>query len=730
MLYATDDRGRRSVETVLVKVAEPALAAYGVISLNMWADIHRDNIAWHEGAGAVSVNNWNNMWANAVVLRDHRGVVTPVVLTRPTGTHYQTDARPRNANEKLIMGHHATITGSSRTYRFSHIPYTQYDLYVYNGGAGSHGTPVRYSVGGESFYVLETDNVFDGVLSESLATTAGDAVEGNEYVVFRGLTLETVEIVVSGNPRAGPSGFQIVATGDGPVARPDFVQTEVDTPVDIFPLANDNGNNIALHSVGEPSAGSLEIIDGVRVRYTPPLAFNGQVIFDYSIIDDTDRIASSYVQIRVGTPNLPPVAVDDHASVVQGGSIVINVLANDYDPEGDPIVITGITQPAHGTAYILEDGELRYTPYAAFSGSDSFTYTIADSEGNVATANVFITVNPISVSDAISINTITQGNALSSNQTAGVVPRANWNNIGDGSGLIPLMGSDGLQTTASVTHPGGFRYNTQRTGDTADHLMMSGHAGNTSSTLQYHFHNIPFEAYDVYVYWGAHQDEWVPDFLRLTIGDQTFWIRVEDQAWNGTFVRSTATTKAQATTPASYVVFENLSSGSFTLTTVADTGNNRNRAGPAGIQIVARTPPPPDGPSYAAWLSDHGLDGLGNTGPGASFLNDGVPNLLKYFAGIAPTESLPEALRPRIESVTTPGGERLLFTFRTLADRTDVDWVVEESTDLVNWVPADSSFAESLFHEDGTVTHTIQSQPISPGTAAFLRLSMILFTDD
>ncbi|MCC5840846.1 MAG: hypothetical protein JJT96_12035 [Opitutales bacterium] len=77
-----------------------------------------------------------------------------------------------------------------------------------------------------------------------------------------------------------------------------------------------------------------------------------------------------------------------------------------------------------------------------------------------------------------------------------------------------------------------------------------------------------------------------------------------------------------------------------------------------------------------------------------------------------------------------PGGERLLFTFRTLADRTDVDWVVEESTDLVNWVPADSSFAESLFHEDGTVTHTIQSQPISPGTAAFLRLTMLLFTDD
>ena len=730
-LYAKDARGRRSVETRLIEVAEPETAALGVISLNIWNHVHRDNIAWHEAAGAVPVANWNNVRSDTARLLNHRGEETPVTFSLPFGYNYRTDAIPVNGDEKLVMGFHGTIQSSPRSYTLSSIPYTQYDLYVYNGGAGTHGTPVGYSVDGETYWMLETDNVFDGVLSESLATTAGAAEEGNEFVVFRGLTKETVEIVVDGNLRAGPSGFQIVGTSDGPVARPDFVLTDVDTPVDILPLSNDRGNNLVLHSVGEPSAGTVDIIDSATLRFTPPESFNGFVVFAYTIVDDLERTSSSFVEIQVGTPNLPPVAVDDVATMTQGGSIVIAVLANDCDPENDPISLTGLTQPANGAAYILEDGTVRYTPHSLFSGVDTFMYFIEDSEGNFASATVTVTVEPISVSDTISINIFNTDNSLDANQTAGVVPRANWNNFGpQGRGPHTLMGSDGLQSGARVLLPEIWRYSTPQMGDTADHIMMSGYAGRSVATLQFEFSDIPFESYDVYVYWGAHQDEWIPDFLRVTVEDETFWIRVEDTAWNGTFVQSTATTKAAATTPANYVVFENLSLRNLTVTTFADTANNRLRAGPAGIQIVARTTPPPDGASYAAWLNDNGLDGSGASAPGASLLQDGVPNLLKYLAGIAPTEVLPAEYRPRTEHVSTPEGDRLLFTYRTRADRTDVECIVEESTDLIHWTPADRGLAETVPNDDGCATHHVWSRIIPHNGAVFIRLRMVLSTAD
>jgi len=92
--------------------------------------------------------------------------------------------------------------------------------------------------------------------------------------------------------------------------------------------------------------------------------------------------------------NRPPVAVDDAASVDPGGSVVVPVLANDTDPDGDTLTIDAFGQGANGTV-THQTGPpetLTYTHNGGPSHSDSFTYTAGDGNGGTDTATVHITV--------------------------------------------------------------------------------------------------------------------------------------------------------------------------------------------------------------------------------------------------------------------------------------------------------------------------------------------------
>ncbi|MFV0243950.1 MAG: Ig-like domain-containing protein [Qingshengfaniella sp.] len=89
--------------------------------------------------------------------------------------------------------------------------------------------------------------------------------------------------------------------------------------------------------------------------------------------------------------NLAPVAQDDDATTDEGESVVINVLANDSDPEGDTLKLGAIGSAGHGTVTKV-DGGLRYTPDAGFSGVDGFTYVVEDGNGGRSTAEVAVEV--------------------------------------------------------------------------------------------------------------------------------------------------------------------------------------------------------------------------------------------------------------------------------------------------------------------------------------------------
>lgn len=105
-------------------------------------------------------------------------------------------------------------------------------------------------------------------------------------------------------------------------------------------------------------------------------------------------LGASMAAVSTGTPNEGPTAVNDSAVVAEDSAVAIAVLDNDSDPEGDTLTVESFSQPANGTV-TSNNNVLTYTPDANYNGGDSFTYTINDGNGNVDSATVSLTVNPV-----------------------------------------------------------------------------------------------------------------------------------------------------------------------------------------------------------------------------------------------------------------------------------------------------------------------------------------------
>jgi len=196
---------------------------------------------------------------------------------------------------------------------------------------------------------------------------------------------------------------------DGPVAADDAATVVEDGSSAIAVLANDSdpdGEALSVISATDPANGSASVLADDTIQYTPDPDYAGPDTFDYRIANASGQEATGSVSVTVSPVNDDPVAVDDSASTLFDASADIDVLANDSDVDGDGLSVSGVGNPAHGTAVVDVNGTVTYQPGAGYTGDDAFDYQITDGAGGSATATVSVTVlasndPPDAVDDAV-----------------------------------------------------------------------------------------------------------------------------------------------------------------------------------------------------------------------------------------------------------------------------------------------------------------------------------------
>ncbi|MCS0409000.1 tandem-95 repeat protein [Vibrio diabolicus] len=139
--------------------------------------------------------------------------------------------------------------------------------------------------------------------------------------------------------------------------------------------------------------------------YIPEADDDTEVSFSYDIIDDDGGVINGTANLDIKPVNDAPIATNDAIQTDEDSQVVIDVLANDSDIEGDDLTITSASVSEEQGIVEIVDGKLVFTPAENFNGNATISYTISDGELEDE-AQVSVTVN--SVNDApIALNDTT-----------------------------------------------------------------------------------------------------------------------------------------------------------------------------------------------------------------------------------------------------------------------------------------------------------------------------------
>ncbi|WP_108245284.1 T9SS type B sorting domain-containing protein [Muricauda brasiliensis] len=200
--------------------------------------------------------------------------------------------------------------------------------------------------------------------------------------------------------------FTVVCMSQAATLMDDMVTVNEDTSV-IVPIFDNDADlpNTGVLTATNPSSGTVSIDDNGTVNdpkddlitYTPNPDFNGSDSFDYTICNSFGDCSTATVIIDV----LPIVdTFDDSVSTDIDVQTTISWRANDNDiPTSGTI---SITDPSNGIAVLNNNGTptdpsddgITYIPNPGFTGTDSFDYTVCDSNGNCDTATITVIVSP------------------------------------------------------------------------------------------------------------------------------------------------------------------------------------------------------------------------------------------------------------------------------------------------------------------------------------------------
>jgi hypothetical protein len=197
-------------------------------------------------------------------------------------------------------------------------------------------------------------------------------------------TTASVTVTVIGPPVAYDVAYTLAAGETLHVPAPGLLGKDTDP----------SGLPLSVASHGAPGSGTLAINPDGSFDYTPAQGFSGLDSFTYVVTDGLMSSNTARVDITV-IPAAPLVALDQAYTIGAGQALRVpapGILGGDSDPSGLPLSIQAHGSPRFGFLALNSDGSFDYTPFASFSGTDSFSYTISDGTGLTASATISVTV--------------------------------------------------------------------------------------------------------------------------------------------------------------------------------------------------------------------------------------------------------------------------------------------------------------------------------------------------
>mmetsp|Transcript_3822 Transcript_3822/g.5634 ORF Transcript_3822/g.5634 Transcript_3822/m.5634 type:complete len:910 (+) Transcript_3822:542-3271(+) len=165
-------------------------------------------------------------------------------------------------------------------------------------------------------------------------------------------------------------------------------ETVINISVDFFDV---DGDSLTASIIQSTQFGKLvPNLDGTY-SYTPNEGFIGVDSFTFEVCDPFGACDTAVITITVN-PNQPPVVENDFIFSPQVSTVTIDVLANDFDPENEPLEIIFIEELQDGIVTINPDNSLLFSPNPNIAPNPVivFNYIVSDPEGATSTGTVTI----------------------------------------------------------------------------------------------------------------------------------------------------------------------------------------------------------------------------------------------------------------------------------------------------------------------------------------------------
>ncbi len=285
-----------------------------------------------------------------------------------------------------------------------------------------------------------------------------------------------------------------ILNGDVAPVAADFSVGNVTAGVTLAVLNSDYeayGDALTVTAVGTPGHGTAVINSGTTVTYTPTVGTTATTdAFTYTISDGHGGTSTATVYLYLY--DRPPVAVDDTA-IAHSAAVTIDVLAADSDPDNNPLTVTAVGTPSHGTAVINSGTTVTYTPTSGTTfATDSFTYTISDGEGGTSTGTVVVYLAdppPIAVDEQASTHSAPVTIAVLANDSSPDGNQLTVTAVGTPAHGTAVINSG---TTVTYTPTSGTTFAT----DSFTYTISDGYGGTSTGTVVVYLADRPPVAVD------------------------------------------------------------------------------------------------------------------------------------------------------------------------------------------------------------------------------------------